>query len=99
MHSGHVSSKWSTVPVSEKPKITSAAIHPVQCTFTIKLVRNCQLEVQVKVSGMGRLGGRKAGNQASASASATPCCAATPSKLNAKQNLVGSLVAFLARRG
>lgn len=56
-----MSSKWSTVPVSEKPKITSPAVHPVQCTFTTKLVRNCQLEVQVKVSGMG---GRKAGNQA-----------------------------------
>lgn len=29
----------------------------------------------------------------------TPCCAATVSKLNAKQNLVGSLVAFLVRQG
>lgn len=32
-------------------------------------------------------------------ASATPCCAASVSKLNAKQNLVGSLVAFLVRQG
>lgn len=32
-------------------------------------------------------------------ASVTPCCAATVSKLNAKQNLVGSLVVFLVRQG